>query len=610
MQQQTFVSSTQTSSKLNQLSFALMQDAVRPTEEAFRAMYERGYRTWSNLFELAMEDMKAYPTELMFQLETAFPHHPSFPTNLNTDKRFADTVLVYGTSTWTTTQPPCTLPSFDETFSIPVASGRPTKITISDLPQSAFSYSRFANEDDDHTTVLLLAWSYILTARWAEIIPGASAPKYSDFEAAWAGEDNFETGGSKKCIVDVGDVDNDAARWWAAILALEGGWDATILSNTGCILHSPWSTKLESEHHFQLLRGKGTAAHHDAAQYFAPSFATALRYLSAYCEYHNASAQSQTALAATLMLPTAKFGGRHVRLPIPNIRLKPTPEKFTINVFSWMENVSQLDRLITLSCNARGGDAILGSVFYASDIDCNICGAWLQGSFAFLDSDVVLDPHILLRVLVKRDPDVGFLWLGAFIIGAQAYLLRKAQGASWKIDLSTSAWTGTSMSFIQQPVSVLPTGIQEISRADECRLLYLSHDPSYTTPPLFPFAPFGSTAILDTNIEVREHISCGQPHGLQYKGLAWHCRGSKRTMTSFTQIPLRAKIGNATETDLIVKYNDLDYEDDDTSMRGTHHLFTWLRDVDGFPIAERAIREHEWIENLDSDDDYEEPNDR
>ena len=34
------------------------------------------------------------------------------------------------------------------------------------------------------------------------------------------------------------------------------------------------------------------------------------------------------------------------------------------------------------------------------------------------------------------------------------------------------------------------------------------------------------------------------------------------------------------------------------------NIFTWLRDKDGFPVAERAICEHEWIDNLGSDDYY------
>ncbi|KAK4184039.1 hypothetical protein QBC35DRAFT_75956 [Podospora australis] len=35
----------------------------------------------------------------------------------------------------------------------------------------------------------------------------------------------------------------------------------------------------------------------------------------------------------------------------------------------------------------------------------------------------------------------------------------------------------------------------------------------------------------------------------------------------------------------------------------TRSIFIWLRGTDGFPIAEREIREHEWINNLDESDD-------
>ena len=51
-----------------------------------------------------------------------------------------------------------------------------------------------------------------------------------------------------------------------------------------------------------------------------------------------------------------------------------------------------------------------------------------------------------------------------------------------------------------------------------------------------------------------------------------------------------------------VDYDDYD-SDDDTSEMVTRNIFTWLRGQDGFPVAERAIRQHEWIDNLDSDDD-------
>jgi len=73
--------------------------------------------------------------------------------------------------------------------------------------------------------------------------------------------------------------------------------------------------------------------------------------------------------------------------------------------------------------------------------------------------------------------------------------------------------------------------------------------------------------------------------------------------TTVPRIPLCAKNGQPTDDNISVTYDNLDNEDDDCSEMVTRNIFTWLRDEDGFPVAERAIREHEWIDNLDSDDD-------
>ncbi|KAH6706238.1 hypothetical protein BKA61DRAFT_558683 [Leptodontidium sp. MPI-SDFR-AT-0119] len=583
-----------------------MEDAVCPNEQAFKAMYERGYCTWFSLYEMTVADTKNHLPlwDCLFQLENAFPDHPSFPENLAVDASFSNTVIAVGISTWRTAQEPCDLPSFDQEFFIPIASDRPTILTISDPQQSTFVFPR--SEDDDHITLLILAWTYILSARWAEIIPGASGPEYSSFEAEWDDKNiplERAPTGSTTAIVDLGDIDDDAARWWAAVLALEGGWNASIPSDKGPILHSPWSTKLVSEQHFTLSRG--TKLRPLLTQYRAASFTTALRYLSNYCEFHNVAEQSHAALAATLLLPVARFDNRRVQLPTPRVRRKVRLNReTTCKTPAWSKNLNQLDKFLTLSCNAVGTKALLSSIFFDPGVACNICGAWLQGTFAFLDSDIIMqDQHILLRVLMKRDPSLGFLWLGAFIIGAKTRSLQEARQAWWKIDLHVAAWTGTLMSFIQEPVSTLAPGTKELSRADECRLMYLSHDQYYTTPPLFPFPPFGSTAITDTNIDVRQHAQCETSHGLEYEGLTWRCRSGQRTTTTFPRIPFRTKDGQLTNGNISITYDKLDNEDDDCSEMVTRNIFTWLRDDDGFPIAERAIREHEWIDNLDSDDD-------
>ncbi|CZT41572.1 uncharacterized protein RSE6_01326 [Rhynchosporium secalis] len=553
--------------------FNVMEDAVLPTEQAFKTMYERGYCTWFSLYEMTIADSKTHrPSwECLSQLENAFPDHPSFPENLVIDESFSNTIIA------------------------------------KDPQQSTFVFPRSSNEDDDHITLLVLAWTYILSARWAEIIPGASGPEYSSYEAEWEDKNILLASAptdttTATAVIDLGDVDDDAARWWSAVLALEGGWNTSIPSDKGHILHSPWSTKLVSEQRFILSRG--TKSRPLPSQHRAASFAIALRYLSSYCEFHGVVEQNYAALAATLLLPVAKFDNRRVQLPTPRFRGKARLNKeSTCKKPAWSDNLNQLDRLLTLSCNAVGTKALLNSVFFEPGVACNVCGAWLQGTFAFLDSDIVEDQHALLRVLIKRDPSLGFLWLGAFIIGSQIRSLQEARQAWWKIDLHVAAWTGTLMSFIQEPVSKLPPGTEEISRADECRLMYLSHDQYYTVPPLFPFAPFGSTAMIDTNIDVRQHALCETRHSLEYEGLTWRCRGVQSTATTVPRAFLRAKDRQPIDGDISVNYENLDNEDDDNSEMVTRNIFTWLRDMDGFPVAERAIREHEWIDNLDSDDD-------
>ncbi|KAG0646148.1 hypothetical protein D0Z07_8438 [Hyphodiscus hymeniophilus] len=361
--------------------------------------------------------------------------------------------------------------------------------------------------------------------------------------------------------IDLGDIDDDAAQWWAAVLALVGGWNASIPSDKGVILYSPWYTKLISVQHFTLLRG--TKPPFLPAQHRAPSFTTG---------------------------------------PLPRVRRKARVNNETVSkIPAWSEKLNQSDRLFILSCNAVGTKALLNSIFFEPGVECNICGACLQGIFVFLDSDIVLDQHTLLRVLMKRDPRLGFLWLRAFIIGAHARAIQEARQAWWIIDLNVAAWTGTLLSFIQEPVSILPQGIEEISRADECRPMYLFHDQSYTVPSLFPFARFGSTAIANTNIDIRQHVRRKPNRCLEYGGLTCLCRRGQRTNTTVHSIPLRAKNGQSTDGDISVSYGNL--KDDDCSEMVTRNTFTWLRDEDGFPAAERAIREHGWIVNLYSDDD-------
>jgi hypothetical protein len=56
--------------------------------------------------------------------------------------------------------------------------------------------------------------------------------------------------------------------------------------------------------------------------------------------------------------------------------------------------------------------------------------------------------------------------------------------------------------------------IEEILRADECRLMYLSYNQCYTVSLLFPLAPFGSIVITDISIDVRQYALASLPRYL------------------------------------------------------------------------------------------------
>jgi hypothetical protein len=136
-----------------------MEDAVRPNEQAFKAMYERGYRTWFSLYEMTVADARNHLPwwDCLFQLEHALLDHPSLPENLVVDASFSNTVTAAGISTWRTAQGSSDLSSFDQEFTIPVASDQPTILTISDPQKSTSVFLRSFSGDDDHITLLILA---------------------------------------------------------------------------------------------------------------------------------------------------------------------------------------------------------------------------------------------------------------------------------------------------------------------------------------------------------------------------------------------------------------------------------------------------------------------
>lgn len=73
-----------------------------------------------------------------------------------------------------------------------------------------------------------------------------------------------------------------------------------------------------------------------------------------------------------------------------------------------------------------------------------------------------------------------------------------------------------------------------ISRADECRLLFLAQADDHSQAPVCQWAPFGAAAIEHTDIEVRMHKDCSG-HTLQCDGFTWTCVSGESQLEQSTQ---------------------------------------------------------------------------
>ena len=120
-----------------------MEDPVRPSEEAFKASFAKGYRTWASLHDMIRtgSELEIPLLDCFSQPQDSSFRHPQFPTNLAINDSASNLAFAKGTSSWKTS-PGCELPSFEEEFLISVASKDRALLTFPDKQdrKSCFSH--------------------------------------------------------------------------------------------------------------------------------------------------------------------------------------------------------------------------------------------------------------------------------------------------------------------------------------------------------------------------------------------------------------------------------------------------------------------------------------
>lgn len=364
--------------------------------------------------------------------------------------------------------------------------------------------------------MILLAWAYILSAKWAELLQRSSD---HDCTTGYVSRPEY-LGSPKKIAIDISSYsDDEEGQWWNAVLAGDRGWKIGVHYKDKEYL-SPWS--------ISTLDGACVKGREDSRTEIGPppSSNVALNYLSRFCARHRLYGQCSAALASAPYIPL--LSGRRISLPMPKPAIEvvnqstpvlaPLPPKN-------QELVTNHGRLLpcymSLSTNPWGMRSLLSSTFFNPDIPCNLVSAWLNPAFA------IIDPFLkennmdrLAAILGRRQPRLTSLWLGAIIMGMAKTEIRNLKIGLSALDLHAAAWTGSVRSFMTLGIETLHG--QMIRREDECRLLFITATDAadnHSRAPVYPWKPFGKSHIRDTELEVQRHAQCNC-HCLEYE--AWH----------------------------------------------------------------------------------------
>lgn len=545
------------------------------------------------------------PAPLLFN-RYAFPQHPVLSDHVQLqDHNGSDMIQTLGHTVWDSSKTSCKhqTSSFRQIVRVEVA--RKERVHLH--PAVAESHQHHADwfsNKGDYVAILMLAWTYILSARWAEVMPTSCKISYvGDHDGS---EPLTEQDHTTSFMVDIGDAGPAEARWWTAVLTRNEGWHA-LMTREQDTFYSPWCI-FQPDMNFHISTSTTTSG----ALHVAASFSDACSYLDRFCSRFNIIDQSHVALAAVVLMPSMDRGDGF-RIPRPQHSVHKTGSSFVSiadqEKHYWVDRHALLDRLICMSCNVGGIRPMLLSTFYNPNIECNAVTPWLQGISAAIASLTEGNRNSIGLLCAQISPGIAPFWLGSSVLGILDRLFDDIRCGRIPVDLTSAEWSGTVQSFLQQKISEPLVSDCRIQRADECRLLLLTQSPDHTRVPVCQWKPMGTTPALDVDIEVRAHTSC-QGHQLRYLGFSWV--GSDGTDLRF-QEPVEADSRNQScattyrrhdSCQLPVSWTALDRDSEVISKNATRSIFTWLR-RNGYARHERDLWKHEWIAESDSDEEDE-----
>ncbi|KAI9841021.1 MAG: hypothetical protein M1837_001051 [Sclerophora amabilis] len=547
-------------------------DGICPSEEHFDSTATATYQRWrSNI--AAAASRKTTTLDLFSQLKDLLRHVPPFraPHSSNFSLLEGTALQIKCLSEWKTTNDldcKARWKSMDHYQVIGICNPIMYEYTNSSETQA---WREMAAVQPSLATNFMLAWTYILSCRWVEILQ--------------------ESGGQ----AELWQCEKMSAHtFWNIIL--NHGWRATFTRNSKTY-YAPWSlSKTESDNIDNLVSVK-------------PDSRLALETLGNVCASDEMRRQSLALLVSVLVMIDPMEPGI-IKLPKPGPSPEPTARTHLPFTRPFNEILPQLDRCITLICSLHSVLSLLSAVFFDPTIPSNLVGAQMTGLMEAI-SEIKDDHHTLVSALSAQCPRVALLWPTAICSGKLDDILASAGEGTPPLSLPVATWTGTLQSFIQ--VSYPPVNLEKgkLLRASEFALTWCT-SPKINAP-FTPSPPFGISVDENLNIETRKHLR--HDHRLIAYRMFWILESGDRLPGLGTQVVVHSPEVQIVEKPpaLIGKrYHCID-NPAGASENATSNLFYWFQNLedgglwlgmtpDGGPEERRALN-HQWISGFSSDDE-------
>ena len=466
-------------------------DSVCPTPRQFLATYKSSYKYWTSLISSVRQN-PSIPS-IIASLLDLLKRIPAFKAQHSHKFRILDgpcPQIQFALEWVTAIDPTCDQPIKRTYHYQKLAIPQPVMYSLVPSPRAFECWPYLRDKEYGHLSYLVLGWAFILSSRWVETLKDS-------------GEEVF------LCQSE----EINGLNFWDVVACHP--WQAGVVRG-GKVFKAPWSLTnhdLISSYDFlacvPVLLYLPTIS--VKSYYVSANSSSAFTFFAGSCRSEGIVEECFAALTIALMLP------EYNEVELPNLGAPPTPARTMGNPDDFYSVLFDcLDNCITLSCLCGGIESLLCSQFFDASIPCNLVGAYLLGISRAIES-IQSDMNIFAALMAQRKPMLSPLWQAAIWTGRSKSVLASVMGGLPPINLAIASWTDTIQSFLQVEYESVSDLSSSLSRACEFNCAYMV-SPNIVEP-FTPSPPFGQTALANTNLDVRAHIS--HSHKLRWCRTYW-----------------------------------------------------------------------------------------